>query len=104
RYLHSLSATIKKTTWTQEEDEMLLEKYRVHGPKWATIARAIPGRTDDACSKRYQETLDPVLNLGKWTHEDDKTLLALYMEMPRQWRLIGKEMKRPSLKCRHRYN
>ncbi|KAI6133312.1 Homeodomain-like protein [Pisolithus croceorrhizus] len=65
---------VKKTAWTAEEDRVLLEQYHVHAGKWAAIAKHIPGRTDDACSKRYREALDPMLKKGEWTAEEDRAI------------------------------
>ena len=39
RWRHSLSGTNSQKPWTQEEDELLLEKYREFGPKWIRIAK-----------------------------------------------------------------
>ena len=73
RWLHSLSPNVKKSAWTKDEDQLLLSLYETHGPKWSFIARQIRGRTDDACSKRYREALDPNLKKTEWTAEEDET-------------------------------
>lgn len=78
RWLHSLSPSVKKSAWTAEEDQLLLSLYAVHSTKWAVIARHIPGRTDDACSKRYREALDPSLRRDEWTPDEDSKLLEAY--------------------------
>lgn len=93
---------MKKTAWTQAEDDTLLRLYGVHGPKWALIARAIPGRTDDACSKRYREALDPSLKRDEWTAEEDARLIELQVEMRGKWGQIGPAMGRSGLGCRNR--
>ncbi|OCH88612.1 hypothetical protein OBBRIDRAFT_72190 [Obba rivulosa] len=103
RWLHSLSPSIKKTAWTPEEDQLLLSLYAVHGTKWALIARHIPGRTDDACSKRYREALDPSLKRDEWTPEEDATLLEAYNRLGGRWGQIGQELKRSGLGCRNRW-
>ncbi|CCM00327.1 uncharacterized protein FIBRA_02357 [Fibroporia radiculosa] len=97
RWLHSLSPSVKKSAWTQEEDQLLLSLYAVHSTKWAIIARHIPGRTDDACSKRYREALDPSLNRGEWTTEDDTTLLGAYARLGGKWGQVGQELNRSGL-------
>ena len=45
--------------WTSEEDAALLESVTKHGKRWYEVARALPGRTDDQCAKRYKEAVDP---------------------------------------------
>ncbi|KAJ8083689.1 hypothetical protein PM082_002455 [Marasmius tenuissimus] len=104
RWLHSLSPTIKKTPWTLDEDNRLLELMAVHGQKWSLIARQIPGRTDDACSKRYNEALDPSLRKGEWTAEEDEQLLKTLQEIGQySWKEIGQCLQRSGLDCRNRY-
>ncbi|KAI0080031.1 hypothetical protein K474DRAFT_1705048 [Panus rudis PR-1116 ss-1] len=103
RWLHSLSPAVKKSAWTKEEDEKLLALYAIHGTKWSVIARQIPGRTDDACSKRYREALDPSLKKDEWTSEEDMCLLNAYSRFGGKWGQIGQELKRSGLACRNRY-
>ncbi|VDB93451.1 unnamed protein product [Peniophora sp. CBMAI 1063] len=103
RWLHSLCPTVKKTAWTHAEDDTLLRLYEQHGPKWALIARAISGRTDDACSKRYREALDPSLKRDEWTAEEDARLIELQANMGGKWGQIGPAMGRSGLGCRNRW-
>ncbi|KAI0374497.1 hypothetical protein BV20DRAFT_1118498 [Pilatotrama ljubarskyi] len=103
RWLHSLSPNVKKTAWTPEEDQLLLSLYAIHGTKWSVIARNIPGRTDDACSKRYREALDPSLKRDDWTAEEDAKLLEAYSRLGGKWGLIGQELSRSGLGCRNRW-
>lgn len=104
RWLHSLSPSVKKSAWTQAEDQRLLEQYNLLGPKWSAIARQIPGRTDDACSKRYREALDPCLRRDEWTAEEDAKLMGVYSRIGGKWREVGQEMQRSGLGCRNRWS
>lgn len=70
--------------------------------KWSAIARKIPGRTDDACSKRYREALDPDLKKDQWTAEEDQRLTEAYERMGGRWTDVGRELQRGSLACRNR--
>ena len=45
--------------WTSEEDAALLESVIKYGKRWYEVARALPGRTDDQCAKRYKDAVDP---------------------------------------------
>ncbi|KAG2149685.1 hypothetical protein BD769DRAFT_1343701 [Suillus cothurnatus] len=103
RWLHSLSPNVKKSAWTPEEDHLLLELYKVHSTKWAVIARHIPGRTDDACSKRYREALDPSLRRDEWSKEEDDKLLDAYSRFVGRWGQVGQELQRSGLACRNRW-
>ncbi|KIK70435.1 hypothetical protein GYMLUDRAFT_32442 [Collybiopsis luxurians FD-317 M1] len=103
RWLHSLSPMIKKSAWTTAEDALLVHLYTIHGPKWSFIARQIDGRTDDACSKRYNDALDPNLKREEWTSDEDASLLQAYGEIGGKWREIGFKLQRSSLACRNRF-
>ncbi|PFH50771.1 hypothetical protein AMATHDRAFT_3627 [Amanita thiersii Skay4041] len=103
RWLHSLSPTVKKTAWTPDEDHQLLRLYEQLGPKWSAIAREIPGRTDDACSKRYREALDPSLRKDEWTPEEDTKLMEVYSRIGGKWGQVGQELQRSGLGCRNRW-
>lgn len=94
--------TVKKTAWSKEEDDKLVMLVAKHGDKWAAIARGIPGRTDDACSKRYREALDPVKKKTEWTDEEDRLLLEMYSDKGPNWKDIGKTLLRSGLSCRNR--
>ena len=98
---------MKKSAWTPEEDQLLLSLFEKHPNKWSRIAREIPGRTDDACSKRYREALDPNLKKDEWEEEEDKRLLDALVRhggaMRPKWVLIGQELCRSSLGCRNRW-
>ena len=97
-----MSPNVKKTPWTAEEDELLLKLYAQYPEKWSIIARQVAGRTDDACSKRYREALDPSLNKGDWTPEEDVKLYAAYESTGGKWREIGKLLNRSGLSSRNR--
>nr|GAT43657.1 predicted protein [Mycena chlorophos] len=103
RWLHSLSPTIKKSGWTDAEDRLLVDLFNTHGPKWALIARFIEGRTDDACSKRYREALDPTLSKAEWTPAEDAKLLEVVARLGSKWGQVGHELRRSGLGCRNRH-
>ena len=103
RWLHSLKPTVKKCAWSQEEDQTLLRLYEELGPKWSAIARSIEGRTDDACSKRYREALNPALKKDDWTLAEDDRLMEIIQRLGHQWALVAHELQRSSLACRNRY-
>ncbi|KIJ37601.1 hypothetical protein M422DRAFT_177739, partial [Sphaerobolus stellatus SS14] len=89
--------------WTKAEDELLLKYYAVYSPpRWSFIAKHIPGRTDDACSKRYREALDPALKRDGWTDEEDERLVMLAVQLGSRWTQVGQAMGRSGLACRNR--
>ena len=52
RWNHYLSPYTNHSEWTPEEDAILLENYRILGPKWGKIATLFPGRTDVSTRNR----------------------------------------------------
>jgi hypothetical protein len=102
RWLHSLKPNVKKSAWTAEEDKLLIELFMKHGPKWSVFSRQIPGRTDDACSKRYREALDPNLKKEEWTPEEDEKLIEAYNSIGGKWGQVGQRLQRSGLGCRNR--
>ncbi|KZW02669.1 hypothetical protein EXIGLDRAFT_665230 [Exidia glandulosa HHB12029] len=103
RWLHSLCPDVKKSLWTESEDEKLVALHKLYPGRWAVIARHIDGRTDDACSKRYREALDPTLVRGEWSPDDDKRLLREVANWKSQWSKVGHAMNRSGLGCRNRF-
>ncbi|KAK9127098.1 hypothetical protein Syun_015895 [Stephania yunnanensis] len=51
-----LNPNIKKDAWTLEEELLLMNAQRVHGNKWAEIAKVLPGRKE--CSIVSLESID----------------------------------------------
>lgn len=44
RWHNHLNPDIKKDAWTLEEELELMNAHRIHGNKWAEIAKVLPGR------------------------------------------------------------
>lgn len=106
RWFHSLDPTLRRGRWTPDEDRILIEAYDSLGPAWNRIAQLIPGRTDDQCSKRYNDVLDPKIKtrLREWTQDEDDLLMRLFKEEGTQWKIIASRMDgRTGLTCRNRW-
>lgn len=54
RWENYLSPDINRDPWTQEEDDLLIEKQKEIGSRWVTIAKFFNHRTDAAVKNRFQ--------------------------------------------------
>lgn len=68
RYKNYLSPHLSNAVWTQEEDELLAQKFAEIGPKWAKIAGFFQGRSDvnvknhwtTLCSRKNHQHIEPL--------------------------------------------
>ncbi|CAL9051636.1 unnamed protein product [Musa banksii] len=83
---------IRKGTWMAEEDEILMEYVRKHGPRdWSSIrSKGLLARTGKSCRLRWVNKLKPDLKTGcKFSPEEERIVLDLQAKFGNKWARIA---------------
>lgn len=78
RWEEYLDPTLRKTPWTQHEDEKLLHLARLMPMQWRTISQYF-GRSAYQCVERYRELVDKA---SATPHYDDNDAAVIHEMMP----------------------
>lgn len=86
-------AGLIKGPWTPDEDATVIRLVQIHGTKkWSFIARQLNGRLGKQCRERWYNHLNPDINKGEWTDEEDRVLLDAHEELGNRWAEIAKRL------------
>ncbi|KAG6950852.1 hypothetical protein JG687_00013985 [Phytophthora cactorum] len=76
RWRKVLKPGLVKGHWSFEEDQVLEYLVTQGCNNWGQIAERIPGRTPKQCRERWKNHLDPAINKGPYTEEEDSQSYA----------------------------
>ena len=98
---------LDRSSFTREEDEAIIKAVEELGDgKWSQIAaHAQVNRGSKAVRERYRNHLDPEIDFGPWTMEEDNQILAMYELHGSSWALIARTLKsRTDNQVKNRFN
>ncbi|KAF8702371.1 hypothetical protein HU200_032744 [Digitaria exilis] len=84
--------SVRKGPWMAEEDAVLLEHVRAHGPRdWSSIrSKGLLPRTGKSCRLRWVNKLRPNLKTGcKFSGEEERVVLELQAQFGNKWARIA---------------
>ena len=84
-----LQPGLVKGKWTATEDAKILSLISRGLETWAAVSRSVEGRSEKQCRERFLNHLDPRLVKGKWTGEEDATLVAAHGKWGSCWHRIS---------------
>ena len=82
-----------KGAWDKDEDCKLLSLYEKYGKNWAAISKEMPHRTGKQIRDRFLNSLDSKFERGKFTEEEDQTIIKYYKLYGNSWAKIAKKLK-----------
>ncbi|PIA61902.1 hypothetical protein AQUCO_00200118v1 [Aquilegia coerulea] len=82
-----------KGNWTHEEDRKLVRLVEKHGEKnWAKVSSCMGGRIGKQCRDRWKNHLEPGINKGCWTEDEDMALVEGHKKHNNRWAKIAEEI------------
>ncbi|KAM0056142.1 putative transcription factor MYB-HB-like family [Helianthus debilis subsp. tardiflorus] len=82
---------LKKGPWTDEEDQKLIKHIQKHGhSSWRALPKlAGLNRCGKSCRLRWTNYLRPDIKRGKFSHEEEQTILHLHSILGNKWSTIA---------------
>ena len=86
-----MTSKVTKRPFTLEEDQKLLQFVATHGPQnWGQLAQRMGNRTAKQCRERWNNQLNPSINKGPWTRQEDIIIAEKQQILGNRWAEIAK--------------
>ncbi|CAD8087429.1 unnamed protein product [Paramecium primaurelia] len=82
RFLNNLDPEINHQKFTPMEDKIILEQYRIYGPKWSEIAKMLDRRPENQVKNRFYSFIKRVHMLEEKSDDDDNDGDSSFSEQP----------------------
>ncbi|KAM1937732.1 hypothetical protein FF1_015415 [Malus domestica] len=64
RWMNYLSPSVKRSDFSEEEDDLIIRLHNLIGNRWSLIAGRVPGRTDNQVKNHWNSHLSKKLGVG----------------------------------------
>lgn len=94
------NGTLRPGKWSKTEDELLTDLISKTNQGWGHIAHILNVevhnklsiRNSKACKERWNNYLNPSINRGPWSREEDCMLLKQYLLFGNKWKTISQHL------------
>jgi hypothetical protein len=106
RWFKCLNPELSKGRFTAEEDAQIQQHVATNGAKnWKPITKILPNRSSKQCRERWENHLNPSLNLCPWTPEEDNFVYRQFKALGPRWAMIAKFLRgRTDVSVKNRFN
>jgi hypothetical protein len=105
RWAKVLQPGLRKGAWGKEEDAMIIECVSRGITKWIDVAEHMDGRSAKQCSERFSNQLNPNINRGPWTADEDRIISEAQERVGNKWTVIAALLVgRPENMVKNRWN
>ncbi|KDO32392.1 hypothetical protein SPRG_02869 [Saprolegnia parasitica CBS 223.65] len=92
RWTKVLKPGLIKGHWTPDEDAKLKSLVAEGRKNWGQVAAQIAGRTSKQCRERWCNHLDPNINKGNYTKEEDDLIIDMQAKLGNRWSVIAQRL------------
>eukprot|EP00904_Undaria_pinnatifida_P009906 jgi/Undpi1/6045/HiC_scaffold_2.g01319.m1 len=105
RWKKVLRPGLVKGQWSSKEDSVLMKLATSGYKNWGVLSNHMPGRTSKQCRERWCHHLNPTINKGAYSPEEDKIIVETQARLGNKWsqiaaRLPGRTENSIKIRCK----